>query len=149
MIALSKNYRKQDLEKPFLGPEKLVCEKIEKKYNLTVKKLKMNYHVDFAAFDSTGTLRCFGEIKCRYFKSTKYDAPMVSAYKYLGIKEIHDTFNKPVFLYIQFIDSLYVWRYNDSDEIIIKWGGRTDRKRSNDIEPMAYIPLRYFERFDG
>ena len=48
----------------------------------------MNYHVDFAAFDSTGTLRCFGEIKCRYFKSTKYDAPMVSAYKYLGIKEI-------------------------------------------------------------
>ncbi len=147
MIALSNKY-KEDLEKPFLGPEKLVCEKIEKHYNLTVKKLKWNYHVDFAAFDKDKELRCFGEIKCRYFESTKYDAPMVSAYKYLGLKEISDTFNKPVFLYVQFTDALYEWRFNNSDDISIKWGGRTDRNRSQDVEPMAYIPLRYFKRID-
>jgi len=147
MIALSSKY-KEDLEKPFLGPEKLVCDKIEDIYGLTVKKLKWNYHVDFAAFDSNGELRCFGEIKCRYFDSKKYDTPMVSAYKYLGLKEIHDTFKKPVFLYVQFTDALMEWRFNDSDEIDIKWGGRTDRKRSQDIEPMAHIPIRYFKRVD-
>ena len=137
-----------NVEKPFLEVERLVCDKIEKKYGLTLKKLKMNYHLDFAAIDNQGELRCFGEIKCKYFKSTKFDEPFVSAWKYLGIKEIHETFNLPVFLYIQFTDALYYWRFNDSDKIRLGWGGRTDRNKSEDIEPMCYIPLRYFERFE-
>ena len=105
----------------------------------------MNYHVDFAAFDKDGDLRCFGEIKCRYFVHDKYESAMVSAFKYLGIKEIHDTFNLPVFLYCQYTDKLMYWRFNTSDKIDLKWGGRTDRKSHKDIEPMAHIPMRYFK----
>jgi len=139
--------KKYNVEKPFVEVERLVCDKIENKYGLILKKLKMNYHVDFAAYDQQGELRCFGEIKCKYFASTKFDEPFISAWKYLGIKEIHDTFNLPVFLYVQFTDGLFCWRFNTSDKIRIGWGGRTDRNKSEDIEPMVYIPLRYFERF--
>ena len=122
MIALAP--KKFNVEKPFLAVEKLVCDKIEEKYGLILKKLKMNYHVDFAAFDNDGSLRCFGEIICRYILSERHDTLMVSGYKYLGIKQIHDTFNVPVFLYVQYTDKLMFWRFNSSDKIDLKWGGR-------------------------
>ena len=136
--------KKYNIESPFIAVEKLVCDKIEAKYKLILKKLKMNYHVDFAAFDNDGSLRFFGEIKCRYFEHSKYESAMVSAFKYLGIKEIHDTFNLPVILYCQYTDKLMYWRFNTSDKIDLKWGGRTDRNSSKDIEPMCHIPMRYF-----
>ena len=143
MIALAP--KKYTIESPFVAVEKLVSDKIGEKYGLYLKKLKMNYHVDFAAFDKDGDLRCFGEIKCRYFVHDKYESAMVSAFKYLGIKEIHDTFNLPVFLYCQYTDKLMYLRFNTSDKIDLKWGGRTDRKSHKDIEPMAHIPMRYFK----
>ena len=143
MIALAP--KKFNVEKPFLAVEKLVCDKIEEKYGLILKKLKMNYHVDFAAFDNDGSLRCFGEIKCRYILSDRHDTLMVSGYKYLGIKQIHDTFNVPVFLYVQYTDKLMYWRFNSSDKIDLKWGGRLARNSHKDIEPMAHIPMRYFK----
>tara|TARA_Y100000592_G_scaffold69020_1_gene107305 strand:- start:6394 stop:6831 length:438 start_codon:yes stop_codon:yes gene_type:complete len=143
MIALGP--KQYNVEKPFIAVEKLVCDKIEEHYGLILKKLKMNYHVDFAAFDEEGTLRCFGEIKCRYFEHNKYETAMVSAFKYLGIKEIADTFNLPVFLYCQYTDKLMYWRYNLSDKISLKWGGREDRNSHKDIEPMCHIPMRYFQ----
>ena len=52
---------------------------------------------------------------------------MVSAFKYLGIKEIKPLSIYLFFLYCQYTDKLMYWRFNTSDKIDLKWGGRTDR----------------------
>lgn len=122
----------------------MVCLKIEKKFRITLKKLKMNYHLDFAGFKNE-SLKIFGEIKVRSHKYGDYPTVMVSAYKYLGMRQILETFNKPVFLFIQYNDGLYYWRFNIEDEYNIHWGGRIDRKSHKDIEPMAHFPIKYFK----
>lgn len=135
---------KYTIESPFLEVEKMVSLKIEKKFGLILKKLKMNYHLDFAGFKNE-EIKIFGEIKVRSHNYGTYPTVMVSAYKFLGLKQILQTFNKPVFLFIQYNDGLYYWRFNIEDEYTLRWGGRTDRNSHKDIEPMAHFPISYFK----
>jgi len=135
---------KYTIESPFIEVEKMVSLKIEKKFGLILKKLKMNYHLDFAGFKNE-EIKIFGEIKVRSHNYGKYPTVMVSAYKFLGLKQILQTFNKPVFLFIQYNDGLYYWRFNIEDKYTLRWGGRTDRNSHKDIEPMAHFPIRYFK----
>ena len=109
-------------------------------------KVKQYYVYDFIM--KKGGVTAFVEYKRRMVLKNTYPTIILSAHKFMNIKEQARFFCVKFFFYVEFNDGLFRADLTEyapkGDSIII--GGRTDRGDSDDMEPVIEIPIDMFQK---
>lgn len=116
-------------------------------FNLQYVKLPIAYRLDYAIVKD-GEVKGFCEIKRRSNPRAKFDTLILSMLKY---REILESNFKPASLIVAWEDQIGIHKpssYPDAD-YRIEIGGRDDRNRNGDIEPVVHIPTDHFMRIDA
>jgi len=125
-----------------LENEKIVANEIKKRFRLDLKKLPIDYNVDYALM-SNSKIRAWAEVKSRSCKSTAYDSYMISLNKILRGLWISQQTDRPLFLFVKWKD---LTGYCKIETITgLGWGGREDRNDWQDLEPMCHYPITNFK----
>ena len=111
--------------------------KLQEYFNDATLQLTPKTHT----FDYIGHNK-FIEIKKRNFNSDKYPDTMI------GLNKIEYCKGKEAECYFvfSFTDGDYIYRYNDTDKLNYRSGGRRDRGY-NEYKDYCYIPINLLEKF--
>ena len=100
----------------------------------------INLTNDFDVFDYEGT-NIFIELKTRNNTKNKYNDTMIGLNKIKKAKNlIKSNNNIKIYFVFKFTDGLYYWNYDNTIELKIDKGGRTDRYKI-EIKDYCYIPV--------
>lgn len=119
---------------------------LEAKWNCALHKVPLKYQVDWLAMRENNPM-AFIEFKHR--EKLSIDACpryMISLDKLMKAKQLAREVEVPFIMVITFKEGTYygVFAPNSFDDITYGFGGRYDRGDAQDVEPMAYLPLRKF-----
>lgn len=117
-------------------------------FNHSYVKLPIAYKLDFAIV-SGGEVKGFCEIKKRSHDRNKYPTLILSALKYREILDWEINF-KPACLIVAWNDQIGIHKPSEHNgsKYKIHIGGRLDRNRNGDLEPVVHIPINDFARID-
>ena len=130
-----------------LNKEKNIKKELEKKWSCNLIKLPIRYCLDYVALRNKRVV-AFIEIKHRTNKIHAYPTYMLSLAKVQAAKRLAEDVRVPSFLVVQWADVLGATNLATC-KFSIEMGGRTDRKDSQDIEPVAHIDLGEFNKYRG
>lgn len=116
---------------------------LEPRMRCVFKKMPIKYGLDYVALRD-GTALGFVEIKCRTNPMGKYDTYMISLHKMMTARSLMETTNLPANLIVRWSDGL-VGKVSFGTDITVGFNGRYDRNDSEDVEPVALIPISSFE----
>jgi hypothetical protein len=131
-----------------LAIEKEIADHFCGAFGATARKLGLEYRVDFAVYREGKTIRAFLEVKRRTFVWGQYPSAMMSFRKFIKGRELAKAFNLPfLFLVSDANGALYLCDLAKLEigDFTLEIGGRTDRNDSQDIEPVAMIPIGKFK----
>ena len=133
-----------------LDAEAQVIDRIKQNpgFNHQYVKLPIAYKLDFAIV-SDGEIKGFCEIKRRSHDRNKYPTLILSALKYRELLDWELNF-KPACLIVAWNDQLGIHKPAEyhGQQYRIEVGGRSDRNRNGDLEPVVHIPVNHFQRID-
>jgi len=133
--------------KKSLAAERDFGKDLEKYFKVNLRKLPMQYGLDFVALDTRSYKpKFFLELKDRKCKHTTYPTYIISLSKFLKAKEIYRSLSLHTFLCVRWLDTSGYICLDDieDDEIDITIGGRYDRNDWQDIEPLLTIDIGKF-----
>lgn len=137
-------------EQAMLDAESQVIEKIKQNpgFNHSYVKLPIAYKLDFAIVVNN-EIKGFCEIKRRSHERNKYPTLILSALKYRELLDWELNF-KPACLIVAWSDQLGIHKPSEyhGQQYRIEIGGRSDRNRNGDLEPVVHIPIEHFQRID-
>ena len=139
--------RKLYENKESLSAETTFAEQLQKYFQVIMKKLPMQYGLDFMALDKrTKKPTFFLELKNRKCSKTTYPTYIISLSKLLKAKEIYRSLNIETYLCVKWNDaSGYICLGDIEDDLIdITVGGRYDRNDWQDVEPLLNIDIGKF-----
>ena len=128
-----------------LNREENLKKELEKKWSCNLIKLPIRYCLDYAALRNKKIV-AFIEIKHRTNKIHAYPTYMLSLAKVQAAKRLAEDVRVPPFLVVQWVDALGTTNLANC-KFSLEMGGRTDRKDSQDVEPVAHINLAEFNKF--
>ena len=127
--------------------EKEFKESIEKKWNVQLNKLALDYRFDYIVIKNYKPI-AFLEIKKRNFKTTDFNDSMINLNKGMKGKELRDSTNIPTILAVRYKDKDLWCILTDDTKMDIRWGARTKNTRDwQDIGPAVHISLTEFKEF--
>lgn len=126
-----------------LNRETSVIKYIEKIASCQARKLPIRYFVDYCLMRDNEII-AFVEIKVRNNKHNLYSTFMISLAKWVEGKSLSKYTNTPFFFIIKFTDCIKFFDLNFVTPTF-GWGGRKDRKDSQDMEPVVFIKLADFQ----
>lgn len=124
---------------------------LEAKWNCTLNKLPIKYHLDWMAMRGKEPM-AFMEFKHREKLSIgAYPRYMMSLDKWMKAKQLCKQVEVPFIMVITFTEGTYygVFPHNGLHDITYGFGGRYDRGDAQDVEPMVYLPLQKFIKLEG
>lgn len=128
--------------------EKEFKESIEKKWNVQLNKLALDYRFDYIVIKNYKPI-AFLEIKKRNFKTTDFYDSMINLNKWMKAKELRDSTGLPTLLACRYIDKDVYCKLEMKilDEgYCVRFGARTKNTRDwQDIQPAVHIPMRHFK----
>lgn len=133
--------------KQSLAAEKSFAKDLEKYFKVNLRKLPMQYGLDFIALDPRSYKpKFFLELKERRCKHIAYPTYIISLSKFLKAKEIYRSLNIHTYLCVRWSDTSGYICLDDieDDEIDITIGGRYDRNDWQDVEPLLTIDIGKF-----
>jgi len=128
-----------------LDNEKSISEVIQSVCNLSLRKLRMKYFIDFIAFRNKKAVAVV-EVKKRNNNHDTYPTLILSLAKYNRGVEFFKVNGLKFIFAVQFNDGCFFYKYKDGDRFAIELGGRTDRKDAEDIEPVVHIPINRMKK---
>ena len=123
-----------------LENEKSISQVIENLCNLSLRKLSMKCFIDFIAFRNKKAVAVV-EVKKRNNNHDTYPTLILSLAKYNRGAEFYRVNGLKFIFAVQFTDGCFFYEYRDDDRFEVELGGRTDRKDTEDIEPVIHIPI--------
>lgn len=131
-----------------LAGETTFAKYIEQKFDCTLHKLPISYHIDFAAIRD-GYVMGWVETKIRNVASTDFDFYVLSFIKFKALRNFARTSGKASVLAIKWTDRSGFYHIPLDQNFEFKIGGRTKKTRDPaDIEVMVEIPIKDFKFFD-
>ena len=133
--------------KKSLAAERAYAEDLEKYFRVELRKLPMQYGLDYIALDLRNKKPVFFlELKDRRCNRNTYPTYIISLAKFLKAKEIYRSLNLHTFLCVRWRDSSGYVNFEDfeDDMIDITIGGRYDRNDWQDVEPLLNISIGKF-----
>lgn len=125
--------------------ERSVFETISKAWGGECIKLKPYFVADAALCDGD-RVRAFIEVKCRRTTMRKYSTYFISLHKLTELSLLSSYSGVPSIIVVKWRDAIGWWSVDESLEgCDIIMGGTTKRNDSQDMEPVALIPLTQFE----
>lgn len=124
---------------------------LEAKWNCTLHKVPLKYQVDWMAMRGKDPM-AFVEFKHRDKLSIDaYPRYMISLDKWMKAKQLCKEVEIPFIMVITFTECTYygVFAHNGLHDVTYGFGGRYDRGDAQDVEPMAYLPLKKFMKIEG
>lgn len=124
---------------------------LEAKWNCTLNKLPIKYHLDWMAMRGKEPM-AFMEFKHREKLSIgAYPRYMMSLDKWIKAKQLCKQVEVPFIMVITFTEGTYygVFPHNGLHDITYGFGGRYDRGDAQDVEPMVYLSLEKFIKLEG
>jgi hypothetical protein len=131
-----------------LAIEKEIADRFCGAFSATARKLGLEYRVDFAVCKDGKTIRAFLEVKRRTFVWGQYPSVMMSFSKFIKGRELSKAFDLPfLFLVSDANGDLFLCDLAKltTEDFTLEIGGRADRNDSQDIEPVAMIPISKFK----
>lgn len=117
---------------------------VTQKWKCTMSKLRDKSAFDYAAIRNDDVM-AFIEMKTRKNEMHKYPTYMISFTKVFKAKQLNQALHLPVLLIVKWADAVGFTSLHNCKPSI-KIGGRKDRKDPADIEPVALIPIKDFQR---
>ena len=133
--------------KQSLDAEKNFAKDLQKYFKVNLKKLPMQYSLDFVAIDTKNYKpKFFLELKERRCKRITYPTYIISLSKFLKAKEIYRSLNMNTYLCVRWADASGYICLNDieDDNIDITMGGRYDRNDWQYVETLLTIDIGKF-----
>jgi|TARA_R100000482_G_C5084169_1_gene127568 uncharacterized protein YcsI (UPF0317 family) len=133
--------------KKSLAAEKVFAEDLEKYFQVNLKKLPMQYGLDFIALDKRNKKpQFFLELKERRCNRNTYPTYIISLAKFMKAKEIYRSLNLHTFLCVRWKDVTGYMNMDDIEDhmIDITVGGRYDRNDWQDVEPLLNLEIGKF-----
>lgn len=121
---------------------------VEQRCRVTSQKLPLSYRVDSALF-RRGVLVALAEFKCRTCTREQYEDYIVSAGKVLMARQLSEMLSVPVMLIVQWTNAVGWIDIGKTSSRQCTWGGRTDRKDSQDSELLIHLPIIEFGLLSG
>ena len=115
----------------------------DKKIPYEIYKLPTRYEIDFALF-SEGKIAYLVEVKCATYSFYKHPNFIISVAKFVRGMQLAEAMNVPFLVVSRWTDYTGHYRIKSLADLKIKWGGRTDRGDSQDVEPLYCIPVGDF-----
>lgn len=131
---------KQDLHN-----EQQVADILSLEWGVEVVKLPIKYGADYGIYKG-GILRGWMEIKCRNVPSTKYPDVILSVEKWSKAMHFAQMTASKFILVVAFTDGIFYSEESKQQYRDAHYGGRTDRKDWQDMEPVVRIPIEDFKR---
>jgi hypothetical protein len=133
--------------KQSLNAETNFAKDLQKYFKVNLKKLPLQYGLDFIALDTKNHKpKFFLELKERRCTSSTYPTYIVSLSKFLKAKDIYRSLNLNTYLCVRWSNTCGYICLNDieDDNIDITVGGRYDRNDWQDVEPLLNIEIGKF-----
>lgn len=86
------------------------------------------------------------ELKHRNNSSTKYSTLIIDKKKLVAGIEHSKLTGWPFFVVVHWSDGVFMAQVTETTRYFVDCGGRTDRRDPNDIDVVAYLPVREFRR---
>lgn len=113
-------------------------------WSVHLQKLKMSMGLDFAIVKKSKIVG-FAELKCRKVTKNQYPTYLIGLSKIIYAKNINQSCQKPVILFVKWADCAGWVRLDDPElKFDLAMGGRKDRNDWQDIEPICFIPVSEF-----
>lgn len=107
------------------------------------KKLPIKYGLDYIVIKEENPVG-FVEFKFRTIPMGKYDTYMISLHKVMMARELMEVTGLPAYLIVQWTDAVGRIRFPTRVQEL-GYNGRRDRNDSDDVEPVALLPIKDFE----
>ena len=115
--------------------------------DLYFRKLSIAYQLDFMFYRRQSKRAEFiVEVKSPTKFAGEYPEYKIAKSKLREMRLVRYIDKLPSYLFINFIDAIYFYKYNPEHSFSIFEWGRTDRNDPADLEPCNSIPMDYFER---
>jgi hypothetical protein len=106
------------------------------------------YPIDIS-FIKDGRIIGFAEIKCRAVTRNQYDTYMISVGKVMSAHSLTKATSLPCLLVVRWSDSIGWIDLAMTEPKYVGWGGRVDRKDSQDMEPVMHYDISEFKRVES
>ncbi len=127
-----------------LARENEVKDTLKVMWGVEFNKLPIAYHVDWMV-TRNGEAKAFAELKCRNNPRRQYPTLMLSLHKWMHGKDLAKEIGGKFIVIVKWTDGIFFHEQGTCD-VQYGIGGRKDRRDSQDIEPVVYIPTDYFKR---
>lgn len=125
--------------------EQALGEVVCSKWQCTLQKVSIKYHVDCLAMRQDQAV-AWVELRCRNNDMLQYPTLMISLAKVQGSKRLQDDTGLPVFLVVEWNDTIRYTNLAQCD-FTLGFGGRNEMRDWQDQEPVCHIPLDQFQEF--
>ena len=134
-----------------LNNEQEAAKVVERKFNCTMSKLPIRYHLDFVAKRGDKAV-AFCEVKTRNYTMAKIGQMggyLMSIGKWSAAKQLHDATGLPFILVVRTTDGIWYGSFKEftPDDVLVR--GRTDRNDWQDIEPCVLINVAKFTKLEA
>jgi hypothetical protein len=123
--------------------EQELADIISSTYNCDLHKMPIKLSLDFMAMRD-GKAVAFFEMRNRSNEMKGYPTYMLSLYKCMMAKLLHQTTGLPAFLAVQWTDVAGIVKI-PPDNFTVEIGGTVRRNDPQDIEPMVYFNVSDFK----
>jgi hypothetical protein len=125
--------------------EKALGDIVCAKWKCELQKVSIKYHVDCLALRE-GEAMAWVELRCRNNHVLQYPTLMISLAKVQGAKRLQEDTGLPVFLVVEWNDSVMFTNLGQCD-FTLGFGGRNEIRDWQDQEPVCHIPIEQFQEF--
>lgn len=135
-----------------ISREKGVADIFAELAGVIIIKLPKFYPMDFAGEAPNKKIKLWAEIKTRTYTSESLDRMggyMFSLKRYMEYERLTYFTGIPAFIVLGLPDGVFYRRLFVMEHmrpLDVKFGGRTDRGDSDDIEPCIFFPMREFSK---
>ena len=107
------------------------------------------WHRNPISFIKDGRIIGFAEIKCRAVTRNQYDTYMISVGKVMSAHSLTKATSLPCLLAVRWSDAIGWIDLEMTEPKYVGWGGRVDRKDSQDMEPVMHYDISEFKRVES
>jgi hypothetical protein len=132
-----------------ISNEELVAEKLSKIWDFdSWQRNPPRYPIDISLMKDRH-IKAFAEIKCRNVDIDTYSTYLLSVGKVMSAHSLTKATGLPCFLVVQWTDCLGWIDLEVTEPLYVGWGGRIDRRDSQDMEPVMHYDLSQFKRVEN